>query len=106
MAEFFLLNGALGYSINFKFVHLPRFAASCCGDDVILVVDCAAAEEGPRGVLERHQVRKLNGKELPCFIDFLYTWGPIQLEKKSAQNPAENPAENPADSTKKKGPFQ
>ena len=72
---FCLLNWAPGYTIDFKFVRKPRFAASCCGDDVILVVDYAAAEEGPRGVLERHQVRKLNRKELPCFIDSLYTWG-------------------------------
>ena len=50
----------------------PRFAASRGGDDVILVVDCAAAEEGPRGVLERHQVRKLNRGTLKKFIGFSY----------------------------------
>ena len=39
---------------------------------MILVVDCAAAEEGPRGVLERHQVRKLNREELQHISGFVY----------------------------------
>ena len=45
-----------------------------------------------------------------CLASALSVWGPIQMNKKSCQNPAQNPemnpSENPGESTKKKEPFQ
>ena len=46
--------------------NVPRFAAACRGDDVILVVNGAATEEGPGRVLQRHHERELRHGMISC----------------------------------------